>query len=383
MVAPLATIPNWMKEFKKWLPDCPVLLYHGMKPERELMRAQHMPMAKQELNTFPIVVTSFEIAMVDRSFLQYYNWKFLVVDEGHRLKNRNCRLIRELKQLPSASRLLLTGTPIQNSLDELWSLLNFVNPQIFDSLHIFQSWFNFKNIGRDTDVGDIIGQEQHERVVSKLHEILRPFLLRRMKKDVLLKMPTKTEVYLLTSCTILVTYSYFILMQIVVYCGTSHLQRGYNTCIENGTLRECLMSMGIEGAKEVSTTNQNMNLRKVCNHPFLFGEPREEKSGEYIGIANPKMLVAASGKFRLLNRMLPRLKAGGHKVLIFSQMTKLLDILQDYLDWKGYGYCRIDGSVKVNDRQDRIEEFNADPNKFVFLLSTRAGGLGINLQVTI
>lgn len=117
VVAPLATIPNWMKEFKKWLPDCTVLLYHGMKAEREQMRAQSMPMAKQEQNTFPIVVTSFEIAMVDRTFLQYYNWKFLVVDEGHRLKNRNCRLIRELKQLPSASRLLLTGTPIQNSLD--------------------------------------------------------------------------------------------------------------------------------------------------------------------------------------------------------------------------------------------------------------------------
>ena len=157
IVAPLATIPNWMKEFKKWLPDCPVLLYHGIKAEREIMRSQQMPISKQEQNTFPIIVTSFEICMVDRPYLKYYNWKFLVVDEGHRLKNRNCRLIKELKQLPSASRLLLTGTPIQNSLDELWSLLNFVNPMIFDSLEIFQSWFNFKNIGRDTEVGyDVI-----------------------------------------------------------------------------------------------------------------------------------------------------------------------------------------------------------------------------------
>lgn len=138
VVAPLATIPNWMKEFKKWLPDCPVLLYHGMKAEREQMRVMKMSASQQEQNTFPIIVTSFEIAMVDRPYLQRYDWKFMVVDEGHRLKNRNCRLIKELKQLPSASRLLLTGTPIQNSLEELWSLLNFVNPQIFDSLHIFQ-----------------------------------------------------------------------------------------------------------------------------------------------------------------------------------------------------------------------------------------------------
>jgi ATP-dependent DNA helicase len=360
VVAPLATIPNWMKEFKKWLPDCPVLLYHGMKTEREQMRKLRMQVQKQEQNIFPIIVTSFEVAMVDRVHLQCYNWKFLVVDEGHRLKNRNCRLIKELKQLPSASRLLLTGTPIQNSLDELWSLLNFVNPMIFDSLHVFQSWFNFKNIGKDTEVGDIIGQEQNERVISKLHEILRPFLLRRMKKDVLLSMPPKTE--------------------IAVYCGTSHIQREYNRCINDGTLRDCLMSMGIEAAKEVSQTNPHMNLRKTCNHPFLFGEPRDEVSGDYIGVTNPAMLVAASGKFRLLNRMLPLLKERGHKVLIFSQMTKLLDILQDYLEWKGYAFCRIDGSVKVQDRQERIETFNSDPTMFVFLLSTRAGGLGINLQ---
>jgi ATP-dependent DNA helicase len=209
-----------------------------------------------------VVVTSFEICIVDRPFLEHISWQFLIVDEGHRIKNRNCRLVKELKQYPTVSRLLLTGTPIQNNLDELWSLLNFVNPAIFDDLEVFQSWFGFKNIGQDTSVADIISTERQERVVSKLHEILRPFLLRRMKRDVLVKMPPKKE--------------------IIVYCGMSSLQRDYYDRVLQNTLRDTLIEMEVEGASSISQNNPAMNLRKVCNHPFLFGEPREP-SGEYIG----------------------------------------------------------------------------------------------------
>jgi ATP-dependent DNA helicase len=284
----------------------------------------------------------------------------MVVDEGHRIKNRNCRLVRELKQIPSASRLLLTGTPIQNTLEELWSLLNFVNPIIFDDLAVFQSWFGFRNIGKETQVEDIIGQERREQIVSKLHEILRPFLLRRMKKDVAIEVPPKKEA--------------------VLYSHMSLLQREYYSCVQQHRLKEALMQVGIEDAKNVSEINKLMNLRKVCNHPFLFGEPRDEETGEYIGTANPEALVSASGKFKLLSRLLPRLHERGHKVLIFSQMTELLDILQDFVEQYLHYQCRrIDGSVKVHDRQQAIDEFNSDPSIFVFLLSTRAGGLGINL----
>jgi ATP-dependent DNA helicase len=157
------------------------------------------------------------------------------------------------------------------------------------------------------------------------------------------------------------------------------LQREYFDRIRDGTLREALTEMKIDGANEVSQTNMLMNLRKASNHPFLFGEPRDD-SGNYIGVSNPKLLIAASGKFSVLSRMLPRLRLEGRKVLIFSQMTKLLDILQDFLDLLGYQFCRIDGQVKVHERQQSIEEFNSNPEKFIFLLSTRAGGLGINLQ---
>ena len=146
IAAPLCTLPNWINEFKKWLPSLPVILYHGTKEERAKICRQ------MSNSTVHVVVTSFEICMIDRPQLAKWQWQYLIIDEGHRIKNRNCRLLRELKQIPSVSRLLLSGTPIQNTLDELWSLLNFVNPMIFDNLEVFQAWFGFKNIGHDVHV---------------------------------------------------------------------------------------------------------------------------------------------------------------------------------------------------------------------------------------
>jgi ATP-dependent DNA helicase len=263
------------------------------------------------------------------------------------------------------SRLLLTGTPIQNTLEELWSLLNFCSPAIFDSLDVFQSWFGFKNIGQDTQVNEIVSSETQDRVVTKLHEILRPFLLRRLKKDVLLDMPPKVE--------------------IVLYCGMSTLQSEYNKHIQARTLRETLTKMNIEGANNLQLMNPVMQYRKAANHPFLFGEPKDE-SGQYLGEVNPGFLIMASGKLRVLDRLLNKLHQQGNRVLIFSQMTEMMSILEDYLNYKSWHYCRLDGSTKIEDRQEQIDAFNYkkdvathNNNLFVFLLSTRAGGLGINL----
>ena len=143
------------------------MLYHGDKAEREEIRKSfyhHKDNAQSnKKESFSVVITSFEICIIDRPHLDRYSWQFLIIDEGHRIKNRNCRLVKELKLYSTTSRLLLTGTPIQNSLDELWSLLNFVNPTIFDDLEVFQSWFGFKNIGKDTQVDEIIGTEKQER----------------------------------------------------------------------------------------------------------------------------------------------------------------------------------------------------------------------------
>ncbi len=150
---------------------------------------------------------------------------------------------------------------------------------------------------------DIISDEERDRIVSKLHEILRPFVLRRLKKDVLAApIPTKRD--------------------IVVYCGMSSLQREYYAMVRDGTLRDNLVAAGVEGAKGISQINANMNLRKVCNHPFLFGDLRDT-SGRRIRETSAHLLVAASGKFKLLDRMLPRLQRERRKVLLYSQMTSV------------------------------------------------------------
>jgi len=377
-VVPLATLPNWVREFQKWLPGQPVIRYHGPAPDREALLKGPLNFRNRRQKDFPFIVTSYEVAIRDQSKLEKLSeFTYLVVDEGHRLKNHRCTLISSLKRLKAANRLLLTGTPIQNTLNELWSLLNFVNPQIFDDLSVFQSWFGFKDIGQkgkhDATSEEAIMQEQRKnQTVSKLHEILRPFLLRRIKTDVLSELPPKKEV--------------------VVYCGISTLQAGYAELIEAGTLRDTLIQQGIESGRTLSQTNKLMNHRKNINHPFLFGEPLDPATGVHLGSAHPQLLIRASGKFSLLDRMLQQLHKDGHQVLIFSQMTAVLNVMEDYLNYRKWNYCRIDGSTNIDDRQAQMDEFNAEASagkdgkrnmasdrNFVFLLSTRAGGLGINL----
>ena len=180
--------------------------------------------------------------------------------------------------------------------------------------------------------------------------------------------------------------------EIVVYAGMSKLQLGYYEMIEKGVLRDVLLGQGIEQARTLSQTNKQMNQRKNANHPFMFGEPIDPASGIHIGTAYPQLLINASGKFALLDRMLTRLHKDKHQVLIFSQMTNLLNVIEDYLLYRQWKYCRIDGSTNIDDRQHQMDVFNAekkagadggkndaDDRHFVFLLSTRAGGLGINL----
>lgn len=377
VVAPLATLPNWVREFEKWLPSSPVVRFHGTAKQRDDMLAGPLNSKKRREDNFPVVITSYETAIRDEKRLNKIGeYTYLVVDEGQRLKNHRCTLISSLKRIRTSNRLLLSGTPIQNNLDELWSLLNFVNPTIFDDLSIFQSWFGFRDIGQRTQGStteeDVVLAESQNQTVTKLHEILRPFLLRRIKKDVLTDMPPKKEV--------------------VVYAGMSKLQEGYSKMIEQGVIRDILLKQGIEAARTLSQINKQMNHRKNCNHPFMFGEPIDPATGAHMGSAHPQLLVRASGKFALLDRMLERLFRDKHQVLIFSQMTSLLNVIEDYLLYRNWRYCRIDGSTNIDERQRQMDVFNSektageggtrndgDDRHFVFLLSTRAGGLGINL----
>ena len=282
----------------------------------------------------------------------------MIIDEGHRMKNTNSKLSSTLTQYYfSRHRLILTGTPLQNNLPELWALLNFVLPKIFNSVKTFDDWFNtpFANTGGQEKME--LNEEESLLIIRRLHKVLRPFLLRRLKKDVEKDLPDKVEK--------------------VVKCRMSALQsKLYDQMLKYNVLfigENDKSSRGVKGLN-----NKIMQLRKICNHPFVFEEVEN--------IINPTRttnndLWRVAGKFELLDRVLPKFHQTGHRVLMFFQMTQVMDIMEDYFRFKGLQYLRLDGSTKADDRSELLRLFNApDSPYFAFLLSTRAGGLGLNLQ---
>ncbi|XP_045919764.1 chromodomain-helicase-DNA-binding protein 3 isoform X4 [Micropterus dolomieu] len=354
--APLSTIINWEREFEMWAPDFYVVTYTGDKDSRAIIRENEFSfddtavkggkkafkLKREAPIKFHVLLTSYELVTIDQTALKSIDWACLVVDEAHRLKNNQSKFFRRLNDYKIDHKLLLTGTPLQNNLEELFHLLNFLTPNRFNNLEGFLEEF-----------ADISKEDQ----IKKLHDLLGPHMLRRLKADVFKNMPAKTE--------------------LIVRVELSPMQKKYYKLILTKNF-EALNSKG--GGNQVSLLNIMMDLKKCCNHPYLFPvasmEAQKTPNGAYEGSA----LTKASGKLMLLQKMLRKLKEQGHRVLVFSQMTKMLDLLEDFLDHEGYKYERIDGGITGALRQEAIDRFNAPGAcQFCFLLSTRAGGLGINL----
>ncbi|XP_060797598.1 chromodomain-helicase-DNA-binding protein 3 isoform X2 [Neoarius graeffei] len=354
--APLSTIINWEREFEMWAPDFYVVTYTGDKDSRAIIRENEFSfddtamkggkkafkLRREAPIKFHVLLTSYELVTIDQTALKSIDWACLVVDEAHRLKNNQSKFFRRLNDYKIDHKLLLTGTPLQNNLEELFHLLNFLTPNRFNNLEGFLEEF-----------ADISKEDQ----IKKLHDLLGPHMLRRLKADVFKNMPAKTE--------------------LIVRVELSPMQKKYYKFILTRNF-EALNSKG--GGNQVSLLNIMMDLKKCCNHPYLFPvasmEAPKAPSGTYEGVS----LTKASGKLMLLQKMLRKLKEQGHRVLVFSQMTKMLDLLEDFLDYEGYKYERIDGGITGALRQEAIDRFNAPGAvQFCFLLSTRAGGLGINL----
>jgi ATP-dependent DNA helicase len=467
IAAPLSTTSNWVEEFQKWTPSLPVVLYHGTKQERQEIRKQRFKGPGSA--DFPIVVTSYEIVMNDRNFLNKYNWGFVIIDEGHRLKNLDCKLVRELATYTSANRLLITGTPLQNNLSELWSLLHFLMPSIFDKFESFESWFDFSDLKDKQGYEQILSEDRQKKLVASLHGILKPFLLRRVKVDVEKMLPKKREY--------------------VLYAPLTPMQRDLYQSILDGSSRQYLESQAIQRlsisrsatpmsirsrssiglkrkaagqsgrstpakstkasrestpatsvprrrgdkkdyvelsdrkyfakleaesseieAAELSSEDEEeqiwaetielakkqigqkklqnpiMQLRLCCDSPYNFFNPFLLEGGDGEGGEPDETLVTTSGKMMLLDSLLPALFDEGHKVLIFSQFKTQLDLLEQYAYLRDWNVCRIDGSIPQAERQAQIKAFNMpatgkkEQNRVnLFLLSTRAGGQGINL----
>ncbi|PAA57356.1 hypothetical protein BOX15_Mlig016277g2 [Macrostomum lignano] len=357
IIVPLSTMSNWDLEFDKWAPSVKKILYKGSPQHRRSLQ-YHLKGSK-----FNVLLTTYEYIMKDKTALSKIKWKYMIIDEGHRMKNHHCKLTCVLNSYYTAPyRLLLTGTPLQNKLPELWALMNFLLPSVFSSVTTFEQWFNapFATTGEKVE----LNQEETLLIIRRLHKVLRPFLLRRLKKEVESQLPDKVEY--------------------VIKCDMSALQRTlYNHMSQKGVILTDGSEKDKKGKGGVRTLmNTIMQLRKICNHPFLFPHIEDaitEQKGS-VPISGVD-LFRSSGKFELLDRILPKLKATKHRVLIFCQMTALMTIMQDYFDHKGFKYLRLDGTTKAEDRGSLLQVFNdTESDYFIFLLSTRAGGLGLNLQ---
>ena len=449
ILGPLSTVNNWVREFGFWTPKLPVVMYHGSPQARADIRKKTLKGDARGAK-FPVVCTSYEICMRDKKYLASYPWKFIVVDEGHRLKNFNCKLVRELKQYPSESRLILTGTPLQNNLSELWSLLNFLLPEAFSDLEHFESMFDFSDVQEKDAHKQFMNKERQQRTVASLHAILKPFLLRRVKNDVETLLPKKREYILYAPLSSLQKDMYRKIKDndIRQYLEEKAMERigakledsrvsdmkGTKRKANSGTStpnKSAKSSRGStpassirsttrskrkdyseksdreyfkeleESSKEESSTDEDekekrthaatlaqvrkevnqkklqnpvMQLRLACNSPHHFSIPWPQT-------ADPdERLVTDSGKMLKLDRLVPYLFAHNHKVLIFSQFSKQLDLLEDWASTlRNWPVCRIDGAVKQEERAEQIDAFNTQESHRLFLLSTRAGGLGINL----
>ncbi|XP_028164743.1 helicase domino [Ostrinia furnacalis] len=438
VVAPTSVVLNWEMEFKKWCPAFKILTYYGTIKERKLKRV-----GWTKANSFHVCITSYKLVVQDHQSFRRKRWKYLILDEAQNIKNFKSQRWQMLLNFQTERRLLLTGTPLQNSLLELWSLMHFLMPDVFASHSEFREWFS--------EVAGIAegSHRYNEALVRRLHEVLRPFLLRRLKADVERQMPRKYEH--------------------VLMCRLSKRQRFlYDDFMSRAKTKESLASGNL-----LSVINVLMQLRKVCNHPDLFearpvvsplqlaalrllapaavfdvgcaarlaaaarlggdlaslevagtmafpahrarhlAPPRrlvEElgsrapwrrsarvaaglagparallallhapASRHAVAFPHPRLLQYDCGKLQTLAGLLRELKAGGHRVLIFTQMTRVLDVLEAFLSMHGHAYLRLDGSTRVEARQPLVERFNADARVFAFILSTRSGGVGLNL----
>ncbi|KAM9544866.1 chromodomain-helicase-DNA-binding protein 9-like isoform 5-T7 [Salvelinus alpinus] len=355
IIAPLSTIANWEREFRTWT-HLNVIVYHGSMVSRQMLQQYEMYSRDTQGRVvrgaykFHALITTFEMILGGCPELNAIEWRCVIIDEAHRLKNKNCKLLEGFKLMNLEYKVLLTGTPLQNTVEELFSLLHFLEPQSFPSENTFMLEF-----------GDLKTEEQ----VQKLQAILKPMMLRRLKEDVEKKLAPKEET--------------------IIEVELTNIQKKYYRAILEKNFS--FLSKGVGQANVPNLVNTMMELRKCCNHPYLIKGAEEKILEDFREVYSPvafdfhlQAMVQSAGKLVLIDKLLPKMKAGGHKVLIFSQMVRCLDILEDYLIQRRYLYERIDGRVRGNLRQAAIDRFSKpDSDRFVFLLCTRAGGLGINL----
>jgi SNF2 family DNA or RNA helicase len=354
IVCPATVMHQWIGEFHAWWPPARVLLVHSSSGASRGARAQAHTEGtllktilertlRLALREACVVVTTYECVRLQSEDMLRVPWDIVVLDEGHKIRNHESQVSVVCRQMPTPHRLILSGSPMQNNLRELWTLFDFVYPGRLGTQTVFMDEFATP-IGVGAYANASLAQvEVAYKCACTLRDSIRPYLLRRQKVQVNIQLPEKTEQ--------------------VVFCRLCPEQeREYFTFLQSREASDILagklnMLMGV------------VVLRKICNHADLVHTPANAVYGE----------AARSGKMMVLAELLRSWLPHGHRVLVFSQMTKMLDILELSLKRDGYQYLRMDGATPVEHRQALIRRFNDDPSVFVFLLTTRVGGLGLNL----
>lgn len=460
IITPSSTLHNWTNELERFVPSFKVLNYWGGIQERKDMRKQ--------LRRTNVVVTSYQIAVSDESILSKIKWQYMILDEAQAIKSINSQRWKILLGFKARNRLLLTGTPIQNSMQELWSLLHFIMPTLFDSLSEFSEWFS----------KDIEGKRIEEDQISKLHTILKPFMLRRNKNDIKDEIGSKEiiDIFCEMSSRQRILYDEImesrmdyenILMQLKKVCNHPDLfeklepncafclgvvgENGYvgfrsdvkryipdvinkkkdeiplnvnrncgvvrlmggkdalmknNDCISLNINNDALLMRGRDALMENNdyipeyiafdivrrrSFIENIFKRFKLTHEKVFDQfittnidpfpPSIEESRidrlTYVPPLNT--FISDSGKLSQIDTLLKQLKTENHRVLIYFQMTKMMDLFEEYLVKREYNYIRLDGSSKISQRKELVDQWQNNEDVFIFILSTRAGGVGINL----
>eukprot|EP00746_Dinoflagellata_sp_MGD_P164449 gnl/MRDRNA2_/MRDRNA2_93079_c0_seq1.p1 gnl/MRDRNA2_/MRDRNA2_93079_c0~~gnl/MRDRNA2_/MRDRNA2_93079_c0_seq1.p1 ORF type:complete len:1047 (-),score=205.85 gnl/MRDRNA2_/MRDRNA2_93079_c0_seq1:46-3186(-) len=352
VVAPLSVLATWCSEMKKFCPSLRLVRLHSASPkERGRLKSEVL----NNTDEFDVVATTYEMCKSMQTILQRIFWNYLIVDEAHVLKNNETEIHKVVASLHTTRILLLTGTPLQNNLHELWSILKVLHPHIFNDSSAFDKSFDLQH--------HVVDKE----MLTKAHHMMEHLMKRRTKMQV--------------ECTIMPKE------EMKLYCPSTSCQKFWTEML---LVKNEDVLMNVE-QQESAPNNPNLNvgkienqfkrlksllvqLRKVSNHPYLISEP------DFDGTTGED-LVETSGKLMVLDKLLPALQRAGHRVVLFSQYTMVLDILEDYAGMRGYTYRRLDGQTNRIQRNVDVAAFNAkDSNIFVYFVSTRAGGLGLNLQ---
>ena len=331
VICPATLIAQWKTELSKWAPSIPVFDFKTCKSS-----------VSSILNKppFGVLIITYEILHTKHKLLQKPKWFYVILDEGHKIKNPSCSLTMLCKGFRNFHRLILSGTPIQNSLSELWSLIDFICPGLLGSQHVFDSEFAERINRAGYSNSSEIQVETAYQCAVQLRDLIAPYMLRRTKKDVNIGIPDHQEK--------------------ILYCELELSQwQVYESYIR------CIVDQG-----EYDNCTAIKDLRFICNHPGML------KSHIASKLFIPSEM--GSGKLKIMKGILGHWAETGHYVIIFSQYKKMLDLTEEVVRECGLSFGRIDGDVQLNKRMPEIDKFNEGLYR-VLLLTTKVGGLGINL----